>query len=67
MSQIKYTLQCPQCGSAKFKASTPKPGPGDTVTCAQCGNAIDLGAEKQRLESEAKAAVEERLKGGGCP
>ena len=65
MSQIKYTLRCPQCGSAKFKASSPQPGPGDTVTCAQCGNAIDLGAEKKRLEAEATAAVEERLKGGG--
>jgi ribosomal protein S27AE len=62
MSQIKFTLKCPQCGSTKFKASTPKPGPGDTVTCIQCGSSIDLATEKKRLEDEARAAAEERLR-----
>ena len=64
MTQIKYTLKCPQCGSTQFKSTSAKPGPGDPVTCAQCGTSIDLGKEKARLEAEAKAAIEERLKGG---
>ncbi len=64
MTQIQYTLKCPQCGSTKFKATSAKPGPGDTVLCAQCGTAIDLAKEKARIEAEAKAAIEARLKGG---
>ncbi len=63
MTEIKYTLKCPQCGSTKFKATSAKPAPTDAVTCAQCGTAINLAAEKQRLEAEARAAVEQRLKG----
>ena len=62
MTQIKYTLKCPQCGSTKFKATTAKPGPNDPVTCAECGTSIDLAAEKKRIEAEARAAVEEKLK-----
>lgn len=62
MSQIKFTLKCPQCGSTKFKAASPNPGPSATVTCAQCGTTIDLAAEKKRLENEARAAAEERLR-----
>ena len=62
MTKIQFTLKCPQCGSTKFKASTAKPGPADTITCAQCGTTIDLAAEKKRLEDEARAAVEERLR-----
>jgi ribosomal protein S27AE len=63
MTQIKFTLKCPQCGSTRFKASTPKPGPDDPVTCAQCGTTVNLAAEKKRLENEARAAVEDRLRG----
>ena len=63
MTQIKFTLKCPQCGSTRFKAATAKPGPDDPVTCAQCGTHIDIAAEKKRLEAEARAAVEERLRG----
>ena len=62
MTQMKFTLRCPQCGSTRFKASSPKPGPDDPVTCAQCGTRVDLAAEKKRLEQEARAAVEERLR-----
>ena len=62
MTQVKYTLSCPQCGSTKFTAASAKPGPNDTITCAQCGTSIDLVAEKKRLEREALAAVEERLR-----
>jgi hypothetical protein len=50
MTQIKYTLKCPQCGGTRFKAATAKPGPNDPVTCADCGTSIDLAAEKRRLE-----------------
>ena len=62
MTQIKFTLKCPQCGSTKFKAATPKPGLGEAVICAVCGTSVNLGAEKKRLEDEARAAVEERLR-----
>ncbi|PYP71142.1 MAG: hypothetical protein DMD36_04570 [Gemmatimonadetes bacterium] len=62
MAQIKFTLKCPQCGSTRFKATTRKPGPNDPVTCAQCGTVLDLAAEKKRLEEEARAAAEERLR-----
>ena len=62
MTQIKFTLKCPQCGSTKFKASGPKPGPDATVACAECGTSVNLAAEKKRLEDEARAAVEERLR-----
>lgn len=62
MAQIKLRLKCPQCGSAKFKAATPKPGPSDAVTCAECGTSVNLAAEKKRLEDEARASVEERLR-----
>ena len=62
MTQIKYTLTCPQCGCTKFKAASAKPGPQDAVSCAQCGTSIDLAKEKKRLEREARAAVEERLR-----
>jgi len=63
MAEIKYTLKCPQCGSTKFKASSATPGPNDRVTCAQCGTGIDLGAEKKRLQKEAREAIEQRLRG----
>jgi predicted Zn finger-like uncharacterized protein len=62
MSQIEYTLKCPQCGSTRIKATSAKPGPNDPVTCAQCGTTINLAEEKKRLEAEARIAVEERLK-----
>ena len=62
MNPMKITLRCPQCGSTRFKATSAKPGPDDPVTCAQCGSRIDLAAEKKRLEKEARAAVEERLR-----
>jgi len=62
MTQMKFSLRCPQCDSTKFKASSPKPGPNDPVLCAQCSTTIDLAAEKKRLEQEARAAVEERLR-----
>ena len=62
MTQIKFTLKCPQCGATRFKAASAKPGPNDPVTCAQCGTIVDLAAEKQRLEKEARAAAEERLR-----
>jgi len=65
MTAIKYTLKCPSCGGTKFKAATPKPGPDDSITCAQCGTSINLAAEKKRLEDEARAAVEERLRKDG--
>ena len=61
MSRIEFTLKCQQCGSTKFKAKSPNPGPTATVTCAQCGTTIDLAAERKR--HEARAAVEERLRG----
>ena len=63
MTQIKVTLKCPQCGSTRFKATVLKPGPDDPVTCLQCGTTLNLAAEKKRLEDEARAAVEERLRG----
>jgi ribosomal protein S27AE len=62
VTQIKFTLKCPQCGGTRFKAATAQPGPNDPVTCAQCGTIVDLAAEKQRLEKEARRAVEERLR-----
>jgi len=62
MTQIKYTLKCPQCGSTKFTATTAKPGPNDPVTCAGCGTSIDLAAEKKRIEKEAREGVEEKLR-----
>ena len=62
MTQIKFTLKCPQCGGTRFKAATAKPGPNDPVTCGECGTSIDLAAEKQRLEREARAAVEDQLR-----
>ena len=46
--------------AGKFKASTPKPG--DAVTCAECGTSVNIAAEKKRLEAEAGAAVEEKLR-----
>jgi ribosomal protein S27AE len=62
MTQMKFTLSCPKCGSTRFQANSPKPGPDDLVTCAQCGTCVDLAVEKRRLEQEAGAAVEERLR-----
>ena len=62
MTQIKVTLKCPSCGSTKFTAATAKPRPNDPVVCAQCGATLDLAAEKKRLEDEARAAVEARLR-----
>src|SRR5437867_6914307 len=59
---LPISLKCPQCGSTRFKANTRKPGPNDPVTCAQCGTVLDLAAEKKRLEEEARAAAEERLR-----
>ena len=63
MTQIKYTLKCPQCGCTRFQGTSATPGPQGTVRCAQCGTSIDLAREKERLEHEARAAVEERLRG----
>jgi ribosomal protein S27AE len=57
MTEIEFTLRCPQCGSNKFKASSAKPKPTDSVTCAQCGNTVNLAAEKKRLEDEAREAL----------
>ena len=62
MTQMKFTLRCPQCGSTRFEARSPRPSPHDPVTCAQCGRRVDLAAERKRLEEEARAAVEERLR-----
>ena len=62
MSEVKFTLKCPQCGSTRFKATSAKPGPNDRVTCAGCGTSIDLAAEKKPLEEEARRAVEARLR-----
>lgn len=62
MTQVKYTLKCPQCGGTRFKAASAKPGPTDPVTCTQCGTTVTLAEEKKRLEAEARTAVEERLK-----
>ena len=63
MTKMKFTLKCPQCSSTRFKATVPKPGPNDPVTCVQCGTTLDLASEKKRLEDEARAAIEERLRG----
>ena len=63
MTQIKFALKCPQCGSTRFKGAVPKPGPDDPVTCLQCGTTLNLAAEKKRLEDEARTAVEQRLRG----
>ena len=60
MTQMKFTLRCPQCGSTRFKTRSPRPSPDDPVTCAQCGTPVDVVAERKRLEEEARAAVEER-------
>jgi len=62
MSQQKFTLQCPQCGGSRFRASSPKPSPDDPLTCSQCGATVVLREVKERLEREARAAVEERLR-----
>ena len=62
MAQIKFTLKCPQCGSTKFKSSSGTPGPSDSVVCTQCGTTVNLATEKERLEKEARAAVEQRLR-----
>src|SRR5256885_40505 len=51
MTQMKFTLKCPQCGGTRFKAATAKPGPNDPVTCAQCGTMVDLAAENQALSA----------------
>lgn len=60
--QEKFTLRCPQCGGTRFKAPSPKPGPDDPLTCAGCGTTLRLGEEKARIEREARAAIEERLR-----
>jgi hypothetical protein len=62
MVQIKYTLKCPMCGGTKFQATSAKPGPDDPLACSACGKKIYLGKEKERLEAEARKAVEERLR-----
>lgn len=62
MTQIKFTLKCPICGGTKFQAPSATPGPDDPLTCAACGKKISLGKEKERLEAEARRAVEERLR-----
>jgi transcription initiation factor TFIIIB Brf1 subunit/transcription initiation factor TFIIB len=62
MAPIKFTLKCPNCGGTKFRASSPKPSPSDSVICAQCGTVVDLAAEKKRLEDEVRDAVEQRLR-----
>lgn len=61
MAQIKFTLKCPQCGGTRFKAASTKP---DSITCANCGTSLDLAEEKKRIENEARAAVEEKLRSG---
>jgi predicted nucleic acid-binding Zn-ribbon protein len=62
MTNIKFTLKCPVCGSTKFQAASATPGPDDPLTCSACGKKIYLGKEKERLETEARRAVEERLR-----
>ena len=67
MSQQKFTLQCPQCGSARFTAPSPTPGPDDPLTCSQCGTTVVLREVKERLEREARASVEERFRNQAKP
>ena len=55
--------QVPAVWQHTVKATVPKPGPNDPVTCVQCGTTLDLASEKKRLEDEARAAIEERLRG----
>jgi hypothetical protein len=62
MTQLKFTLKCPVCGSTKFQAASAKPGPDDPLTCAACGKKMHLGKEKERLEADARRAIEERLR-----
>jgi uncharacterized Zn finger protein len=62
MTTEKFTLKCPQCGGTTFRAPTAKPGPDDPLTCAGCGTALSVGAVKARIEREAKAAIEDRLR-----
>lgn len=62
MTQIKFALKCPVCGGTKFQAASAQPGPDDPLTCSACGKKIYLGKEKERLEKEARRAVEERLR-----
>ncbi len=63
MTQIKFTLKCPICGGTKFQAARATPGSDDSITCSACGKKINLAVEKERLEQEARRAVEERLRG----
>jgi len=60
--EIKLKLECPNCGGVQFKAASPKPGPKDPLTCAACGTIVRQDEVKARLEREARAAVEERLR-----
>ncbi len=62
MTTQKFTLKCPSCGDTRFQAKSAKPGPDDPLTCAGCGATIRLGEEKARLEREARAAAEGRLR-----
>jgi hypothetical protein len=62
MTQQKFTLTCPQCGGTRFKAPSAKPGPDDPLTCASCGTSFTLGAVKERIERETRAALEERMR-----
>lgn len=61
MSQQKFTLSCPQCGSVQFRAARPKPGPDDPLVCAGCGTTVTLADINARIERETRAAMEERL------
>jgi hypothetical protein len=62
MTTEKFTLKCTMCGGTKFKAASAKPGPDDPLTCSNCGAVIKLGAVKARIESEATAAIADRLR-----
>lgn len=60
MTEIKYTLKCPQCGGTKFKATSAKPRPSDTVTCARPGrhlpgHGLSLGAAGGRPRQHLRA------------
>lgn len=63
MTEMKFTLQCPVCGGTKFQAPSKTPAPNDPITCSACGKKINLAEEKQRLEEEARRAIEQRLRG----
>jgi uncharacterized Zn finger protein (UPF0148 family) len=62
MTEVTITLRCPQCAATKFRAQSGAPSTAGAVVCAACGTVVDLAAEKRRLEQEARAKVEVRLR-----